>query len=358
MIFGKPSAFGLDLSDLSIKLALLEKTGREIKLVSFSRQEIPEAVIESGVIKKENELIEIIKKTISQAKGRKVKTKYCVVSLPETESYIRVVQLPKLKEEEIAEAIKWEVEANIPMSVNDIYFDWQVIETGFNQLKDHLDILIGALPKALVDPYLEVIKKSGLRPVVFEIESIATARSLIKQDSLAKPTMIIDLGAKRTSFIFFANGMVLFTTSLPISNNLLIDDIAKALKISYAKAKSLKFKIGLDLSKDKEGKIFRAVEPRLSELVEEIKKYLDYYHQNLSAKYYSDSRIARILLCGGGANLKGLSGFLSSRLKIEVAVGNPWVNIMGPDVKRLPDLPFSESLAFATALGLALRGLD
>lgn len=357
MLFSRPSAFGLDLSDSSIKLAWLKKTGQQINLSSFSRQEIPEAVIESGVIKKENELIEIIKKTVSQAKDEEVKTQYCIVSLPETESYIRVVQLPKIKKDEIGEAIKWEIEANIPVSINDVYFDWQVIETGFGSSGDHLDVLIGALPKALVDPYLAVIKKAGLKPLVFEIESIASARALIKQDTWVEPTMIIDLGAKRTSFIFFAGGTVWFTTSLPISNNLLIDDIVKALKISHANARSLKFKVGLDLFKEK-GKLFRVMEPRLLELVGEIKKYLDYYHHNLSARHRSNSEITKILLCGGGANLKGLSGFLSSELKLEVALGNPWINILSPDIKKLPGLSFSESLAFTTALGLALRGLE
>ncbi len=104
-------------------------------------------------------MIEVIKKTVSEAKGEKLKTKNCIVSLPETESYVRVVQLPKMVKEEIAEAIKWELEANIPVAINDVYFDWQLIGTDASSM----DILIGALPKALVDPYLVVIKKPALR---------------------------------------------------------------------------------------------------------------------------------------------------------------------------------------------------
>ncbi len=76
MIFSKPIAFGLDLSDLSIKLALLKKSGGKISLVSFNRQEIGDGIIESGVIKKEQELIDLIKKTVAEAKGGKIKTKF------------------------------------------------------------------------------------------------------------------------------------------------------------------------------------------------------------------------------------------------------------------------------------------
>lgn len=355
MFFSKSSAFGLDLSDLSIKLAWLKKDNNQIKLASFNRQDIPEGVIELGVIKKEEELIELIKKTVLEAKGEKIKTKNCIVSLPETESYIRVVQLPRIKKEEIAEAIQWELEANIPVALDDIYFDWQII--GKNQgSSDHTDILIGALPKMLVDPYLSVLKKANLNPLVFEIESVAISRALIKDEVCLEPVMIIDIGAKRSNLIIFCGDTIWLTTSLPISNNVLIDDIAKNLKISQTKAKSLKIKIGLDPKKE-EGLIYQAMMPKEVELVAEIKKYIDYYQTANITRHASKPNIERIFLCGGGANLKGLTAFLSSHLKVDVEVGNPWVNILGPSASKLPDISFEESMSYSTALGLALRGI-
>lgn len=356
MFFNNSSAFGLDLSDLSIKLAWLKKDNDQIKLASFNRQEIPEGVIESGAIKKEEELIELIKKTIGEAKGEKIKTKNCIVSLPETESYVRVIQLPKIKKEEIAEAIRWELEANIPVALDDIYFDWQIIGKDL-RASDHTDVLIGALPKVLVDPYLSVIKKADFNPLVFEIESAATSRALIKNEFCSDPIMVIDIGAKRSSLVIFYGDAVWLTTSLSISNTFLIEDIAKNLKVNSAKAKSLKIKIGLDPHKEG-GKVYQAMVPKLVELVAEIKKYLDYYQTANLSKHSSKPNIERILLCGGGANLKGLAAFLSSHLKTEVEVGNPWVNILNSSANQLPDIPFDESLSYATALGLALRGIN
>jgi len=92
MFISHPSAFGLDLSDLSIKIALLKEAGGHLELVSFGRQEIPENVIERGVIKKEDELVALIKRAVDEAHGQKIKTQHCIVSLPETESYVRMVQ--------------------------------------------------------------------------------------------------------------------------------------------------------------------------------------------------------------------------------------------------------------------------
>lgn len=356
MIFNKPSAFGLDLSDLSIKIALLKEAGGHLELVSFGRQEIPENVIERGVIKKEDELIALIKRAVDEIQGQKIKTQHCIVSLPETESYIRMVQLPKIKNEEIPEAIKWELEANIPIALDDIYFDWQVIDktsTSDNQL----NILVGALPKALVDPYLSVIKKAGLKPLAFEIESVATIQALIKDGAGQEATMIIDLGAKKTTLVIFAQNSIWLTTGLSVSSAELIYDIAKFLKIDQKKAKNLKFKVGLD-QEEEEGKVYQVMKPRLVELVNEINKYIDYYQASKIAKPGSRQNISKILLCGGGANMKGLSAFLSARLKVQVSVGNPWVNIFTSSSDELPEIAFGDSLSFTTALGLALRGIS
>ncbi|MDD5590188.1 MAG: type IV pilus assembly protein PilM [Candidatus Portnoybacteria bacterium] len=352
-IHEKKSAFGLDLSDLSVKIAVLElaREGR-VSLASFGREEIEAGVIEGGQIKKEEELITILKNAASRVKGEKIKTKYCVVSLPETESYIRVLKLPVLSSKEMGEAIKWEIEANMPVAIDEVYFDWQLIS---DEKSSGSNVLVGALPKALVDPYLGVLKKAGFLPLAFEIESLATARALIKKDAWSQPLMIVDFGAKRTSLIVFAGNSVWFTCSLAISNSVLIQEIANSLKIDFEKAKKLKFEKGMEKTEENK-EVYAVLEPRLLELVGEIKRYIDYCQSRLLPKYFSE--VQKIIVCGGGANLKGVCEFLSGQLKIGVELGNPWINILNSENKESPALPFEDSLSFTTSLGLALGGIN
>jgi type IV pilus assembly protein PilM len=233
-------AFGLDLSDLSLKVAQLKHEGRGLALANYGRQEISQGVIEGGVIKKVDELANIIKKGVSETVGLPINTKYCVVSLPETESFVRVVRLPKMRSTELKEAARWEVENQIPLPIDQVYFDWQIVEP-FKASSSNCDIVIGALNKSLVDPYLEVLKEAGLKPLVFEIESIATSRALIENEFAASPVMIVDIGARRTSFIIFSGRTVHFTASLPISNEYLVKEITRQLDVSSERAKELKF---------------------------------------------------------------------------------------------------------------------
>lgn len=351
----RQKAFGLDLSDLSLKIVKLGKKRRDLELTSFGRQEIPSGFINNGVIQKEQDLIKIIQETMDNVEGEPLKTKYCIASLPETEAFIRVIEMPKMTKEELNQAIKWEVEANIPLPIDEVYFDWQILPTDKNKA-NKLDILIGALSRKLIDSYLDVFKKADLVPLVFEIESIATARALIKKGSVSQPVMIIDLGARRTSFIIFSGQTVAFTASLPISNRSLVDDVAKNLGIDWQKARELKFKIGLDQTKE-EGKVYNALAPSVQELCRQARKYIDFFQSHIPKKQRDGQPISNILLCGGGANLTGLARFISLELKIPTEPANPWINIFRGPMKETPEMPYQESLAYTTALGLALRGL-
>ncbi len=354
-----PEAFGIDLSDLSVKIAQLKKTGDRISLVSWNTLPIPEGLIEQGDIKKEDQLAKIIREACSKVQGEKLRTKYVVASLPEEKAFLRVIQLPRMKEEEVAGAVRFELENYVPYSPETVYVDTEIISPLKNHL-DHLDVLLAVLPKSTVDSYVSLFKKANLVPLVFEIESLACARAVMQKGISPFPILIVDLGATRTSFIVFAGYAIRFTASIQVSSSQCTATLAKHLRVDLKKVEELKMKYGLQDRKSKEGKeVFEALVPPLSDLVDQMKRYLDYYEAHESHQHLSnqDRKIRKIFLTGGGANLKGLEEFLMNELRIEVALGNPWTNILLQPFTKLPPLPLKEALQYTTALGLALRGL-
>jgi len=366
----KPGAFGLDISDLSLKIIKLKKRGKFLTLASFLEEKIEPGIIKGGEIRDEKRLAEIIKEAIKKVKGEKLKTNYVVISLPEEKAYLEVIQMPKVPEEDLKSAVIYEAENYIPLPIEDVYLDFQIVPPALNHL-DHLDILIAALPKKTVDPYLSALKLAGLQPLVFEIESQAIARSLIKNETAAQPLLLIDLGATRTGFIIFSGNSLRLTSSIPVSSGSFTEIISKNLGVSFTEAEKLKIKYGLgektklkfengkaSLKKDR-GKIFEALIPALVDLIQQIKRYLDYYQTHASHEHLppNGKGVSKIFLCGGGANLKGLPDLLSLELKLPVELGNPWINILPEGKREAGKLSFEESLQYTTALGLALRGI-
>jgi Tfp pilus assembly PilM family ATPase len=120
--------FGLDISDSDIRLAMLKKRGKEIIIYSINELAIPEEVVFDGEIKDELKLTTLIGKLINTAAGKKVKTAYVNCVLPERKTFIKLIQLPETSSSDLNEAIKWEAAQHIPMSLEEMYLDWQIID--------------------------------------------------------------------------------------------------------------------------------------------------------------------------------------------------------------------------------------
>ena len=354
-----PKTFGLDISDFSLKIAQLEKRKRGFQLTSFNEAEIDKGVVVDGEIKKEDRLAEIIRTALQDIKGKPIRTKYVAVSLPEEKAFLQIVQLPKMKEQEIDQAIRFEAENYIPYSIDTVYLDHAIVSPLQNSL-DHIDVLLASLPRVIVDSYVSVIKKAGLIPKILEVESLSLTRAVVEKETSPIPLLIVDIGSVRTKLSIYSGHSVRFTTSIPISSGQFTDAIAKALHIDKKKAEELKKAHGIDSKEESPGKeVFEALIPALTDFVEQVNKYMEYYETHIPHQHLRsvERKIKRIILCGGGVNLRGLPEFLMRELKTGVVIGNPWINILSPDSKEIPPLAFQDSLRYTTALGLALRGV-
>ena len=350
-----PEAFGIDISDHSLKIAKLKKLKKGAELVSYISTKIDPGIIEGGEVKDEETLGGIIKDSLANIQGDRIKTKYVVASLPEEKSFLDIIRLPLMEEKEVRTAIQYELENHIPLPADEVYFDSKIINKGQKGSKT-MEVLVVASIRSVVDSYIHSLKIAGLKPKILELECLATARALISREEKSKaPILIIDFGETRSSFIIFSNGSLRFTSTIPVSSQVLTDQIAKTLKISNQEAEKRKKEQGMTGDKD----ILSAIMPPLTDLVEQIKTHMNYYYSyEEKNKVKTKKAISKIILCGGGANLKGLVNYLISQLKLEVELGNPWVNILEQPMNDVPRLSLSDSLSYSTALGLALRGIE
>ena len=308
-----PESFGLDINDSSLKIVKTRKKFGLLMPVSFGEKKLSPGIIENGVIKNEEALIKEIKELAAGTKGERLATKYITVSLPEEKSFFQVVQMPKMEKQELKSAIVFEAENYIPMPSEHMYLDFQVVDPIVDHL-EHLDVLIVAMEKTMVDSYVSCIKKAGFFPVALESEAQSAVRALIKNETSLSPVVIIDLEGSRADFIVFAGHSIRFTSSMQ----------------------------AVDLEK----------------LADEIKKYLDFYLTHDSHTHLhlpKNGGIEKIILSGAGDNFKGADEFLKKNLGIPVEFGNPLINFSAKLKKTGLDGLDSNPLAFATAIGLSLR---
>lgn len=326
---------------------------------AYSTIDIPKDVLAGDTVKDPKILVRIIRQVIGKPKYGKITTDMVIASIPETKSFVRVISMPTMTEEEAAEAIPWEAEAYIPMPISQVYLDWLILGPSLTE-KDKMKVLITAAPRDYVDDYTNILKEAGLKPLALEVESQATARSLAPKAS--ETVMIVDIDTVRTSLIIYERDTLQFTSSIPIAGNVFTESIAKALTISFVEAEKVKREYGLDESYNK-GVIRRALAPALSNLVTEIQNTIRFYEEHAASP---TDKINRLLLAGGSSKLKHLPSYLQEKfLKVAaestlrslpqfaVELGNPWIRVI--QAGQTPPLSREDSLGYATAIGLALR---
>src|SRR3989338_2703966 len=120
-------AFGLDISSRSLKIVQLraKKSAAQFELLKYGELALPEGIISEGQVKDTAKLAALIKKLVQKLRLR---TNYVVASLQEQGVFLQVVRLPKMENKETKEAVFYEAENYIPLPVNQVYLDSEMIE--------------------------------------------------------------------------------------------------------------------------------------------------------------------------------------------------------------------------------------
>ena len=340
-------AFGLDISGTSLKIMYLGKSGKQHSVKAYAEVPLPKSLIMDDAVADTKTFDFLLKQALQKPQFGKLDTNYVVASLPESKSFVRVIQIPKMSEAEAENAVPYEAESFIPMPLDQVYLDWQKV----GETEGKMDVLMVASPKEFVDKYLQMFDAAGLKTVALEVESQSCHRVAVPKGS-DETVLLVDLDAFRSSLIMVEAGHLQFTSTIPIAGNTFTESIARTLGISSAKAEEIKRKVGIANTTEYPN-IKTALLPVLNNLSSEIKNILKFHSE------HSDRQTEKILLMGGTAKLQNLPEFLLPQLQdvgvLKVELINPWQNLAG--LKASPFDPV-QTLGFATANGLAIRGMD
>lgn len=339
---------GIDISDRSIKMVQRPRSGSEA-LQSYCWHVIEEGVIERGVIVEPKKLSQAIVQTFEQCHLTVDIDDAVVASIPETQSFLRVIEVPEMTDEETDEGVRWEVAQHIPFGLDNVYIDWQPIPSGHKAAKGIREVLVGAAQKKVVDPLLAVLKELDLDVAALELESQAIVRALISPELRDKQGMlIVDLGGTATNVIIHDHGAMRFTASLQHGVRRIAEALPPKDKEDWL------VPTNEDVPADLAARVAEAMRPAQEELVMEIKGIVEFYN-GIDAKH----EVTEILLTGGGSNYPGLDRVVAKYFDdVHVQRGNPWVNIFPHNEMSKVPMSLKESVHFSTAIGLALRKIE
>lgn len=338
-ILGAGDHFGLDVGTNSLRLVQLNPSGSRYVLKSFGYAPIPEGLSQSDSKLDMQKIAQSIETLIKQTG---TSTKNVVSAIPGTSTFTATIDLPPMSHAELEKAIAYQAEQNLPVKLDDVRFDYQVIKED-PQTKE-LRVMLIAATKSKVKQFIELLNMAKLNVLAMETSAVAMARSLSVADS--PHAMILDIGATTSEIAVLEKGVLNQTRSFPLAGYAITRAVSQQLGLDINQAEQFKQRFGL--SQDKlEGQVYKASEPIIRNILDEAVR---------SAKFYEEqtgSSIQRIILTGGSSRLPLLLEFIKSYMNVEVMYGNPWVNVSY--ASKLNDSITKTAPDFATAVGLAMR---
>jgi type IV pilus assembly protein PilM len=368
-VFGllkKSSIIGLDIGTQTIKAVQFNRKGETLRLTGLAMLEIPpEIQEEADPVTKNDQIANLIKNLI---KDNDFHVKDVVTSIAGDSVIVRYVKLPHMSVEELRNVISYEAEQYIPLAIDQVVLDFQILGEIEEENQKKIEVLLVAAKEEIVDQHIQLLKQAGMNPVLIDVDSFALENSYeLNYGKIQGETIgLIHIGAKLTTINILEDGITHLTRDVAVAGNNFTREIQREFSLSFSEAESLKCKEGevlvetedilqLEIPKkdDKTTRIGEAIVPVLNKLVAEIQRSFDYYESSIRKK-----KISRIMLSGGASRLKNLDKFLADKLEVQVELNNPFKNIeISEKDFDLNDLVRNAQI-FNIGVGLALRQVE
>lgn len=345
-----PRAAGIDISDSSIKWIVFTKEHRNIRVHRFGEHPLEGGIVVRGVIADGEKLAEALG-AIRKELGA---ISYAHSALPEEAAYVFSMHVPEgASRSEILSMIEFELDGRVPISPQAAVYDFNVIaERG----SDGSEIGVVAFPRDLAESYVAAFEGGGIRLLSLEVEARSIARA-VSSDAEDEPiTLLVDFGRARTGFAVLNRGVPIFTSTVEVGGDAVTAAVGESLGIQGEDVERFKNEQGLLAEGEAQKKIGDSVTRVAGALADEISRHYRYWDTRRNERGERMTPVGKIILVGGSSNLKGLPDFIAAKVQAEAGIGNVWRNVDAFE-DYVPPIERTASLQYATAVGLALRGL-
>ena len=258
-----------------------------------------------------------------------------IISIPSDLVFLRNINFPFSDMSKIREAIPFEAEENIPYPPDRILMDFQPLPLSGT---DGRSVILAAINKDILNGILDILTESGLYPVFAGLESNALLKSYDYFNSVNNETvLLVDIGTNKTIISIIRDNHLLFTRSIPMGTGLIIRNIADVLNVTLIESYRIYELLDLDLNSlesnsDKSSSSgINITKPKIKKIyshaVETVNTIINDLLLSIKASGtvndYSD--FSRIMLSGGGSNIRGIAKFFSDESGLPV-VFMPFVN--------------------------------
>jgi len=312
----------LDIGSSSIKLIKAKRGFKKFELISTVIEFIDLELFNNDYVSAvENSLHNILEK-------ENLAEFTIVTSMPIDMVLLRNITFPFNDITKITNAIPFEAEESIPYPLDMVAFDFQIIPS---EKTESRNVILAAINKDYLKSIIEIFNKFDLKPVFSGIESNSMLRCYEYFNSVNDEIILqIDFGNRKTVINIIKNSSLLYTRGISSGIADLIERISQILNISLNEAQNIIESLDIDLtsfesnlkmdnfknlniSKPKLKTIFQEANELISNIIDEIA-----FTIKASGEFTDYSSFSRIIISGGGSNIKGISRIIGDKSGLPV----------------------------------------
>ncbi|OHB22734.1 MAG: hypothetical protein A2939_03940 [Parcubacteria group bacterium RIFCSPLOWO2_01_FULL_48_18] len=342
------SYVGVDIGTTTIKMVEMLREGNQFRLrnygmlESFGHLSRMSGVIQSASMKLvDTETVELLRVLLKRVKPS---SKIAIASLPNFSGFMTLLELPEMHPDELTQAIGFQAREHIPLPLEEAFIDWSSVGTVSDGNLTKQLILLIAVPMDAVHNYQTIFNEVGLKLIAVELDSVSLVRAAIQNDPT--PTVIADIGSQTTTVIVADQGFLRLTFNSETAGSDLTTSISNSLTLGPRRSEEMKKTRGL-VNRSGEEELSTLMLPLIDVIINEVRRGIETYEEKYKTK------VERVMLAGGTANLPNIEEYFSSQLRLPVVKINPFGHMsypteLAPITKELGPL-------LSVSIGLAMK---
>ena len=278
------------------------------------------------------------------------------VCAPGFHVFSKFVKLPPVDSGKVEQIIQYEAQQNVPFPLSEVVWDYQILGSAPS---GELEVLLVAIKAVIVEGLFRVVETAKLNLQLCDAAPAALCNAFrYNYGELEDCTMLLDIGAKTSSLLFFEKGKV-FSRGINLGANTITQDFANEAKLSFNDAEKIKIAEGFvslggayeEPENPHQAAISKIARQFMTKLHIQINQTLQFYRGQ-----HGGSAPQRLFLSGGASIMPYTAQFFAEKLSVPVEYFNPFRNVqISPEV-NLEELA-RVAHSFGEVVGLGLRNM-
>lgn len=315
------SLTSIDIGTRNIKIVQGNRRRKNLVIKKVVTIPTPPASFNEGTVVNAEAIAQSINMAIERF-GLKVSN--IVFTSSSTQVILRKMTIPMSDKQDAETMVKFELDQYLHIDIENYIIKY--IENGFTEEEGikKQKMMVAVYPRNMADGYRSIAKIMGKRPYALDINPNCVSK-LFKHDTSINDEIynaditsaVIDIGYYYVDINIISNGQIDFQRLIPLGTRLCIASAAKDIGVSdaYIEKKLMEeYHLYSDENSDSTELIIdNAVRTNLENLMGEIQRVFQYYKNSKPG-----NNIDKILIHGGGAELKGLDTYMQDALQMPI----------------------------------------